>query len=280
MPRVLSSLVRFEQLGFDLYKGPARLMEQPHRHNDIEMTLLEKGWIDYLFGGVRVRIPAGVLCVRWAAIPHQSIALKQPCLHYSLKIPFAWFMSWDPPPPLVNTLLGGRMLLDRETAQGCSDEALFRRWGTTLRSPQGDPGRFVALEAEARLRRISLRLQRRKGRPAARTSARAELGAVERMTIFIAENYNRHLAIEEIARVALMHPNSAMRLFRRTCGITLLDYVNMHRIWHAQRLLNTQSLKMRELSRQCGYGSPSRFYAAFRKVTGQAPRDYLDSLRP
>jgi AraC-like DNA-binding protein len=33
-------------------------------------------------------------------------------------------------------------------------------------------------------------------------------------------------------------------------------------------------MKSRKLARQCGYGSPARFYAAFRKVTGQTPRDY------
>lgn len=276
MPR--THTVLFEQLGFAIYDGPTVLMDQPHRHNDIEMTLLEKGWIDYLFGGVRVRIPAGVLCVRWAAIPHQSIAVKEECVHYSLKVPFAWFMRWDPPQELVQVLLGGRMLLDHETAEGCSDEALFKRWCATLRTTAGDPGRIVALEAEARLRRIALRLRDKKGRQPPRTTARAQLGAVERMTIFIAENYTRPLAIDEIAEAARLHPNSAMRLFRRSCGITLLDYVNMHRIWHAQRLLNTRAMQSRELARQCGYGSSARFYAAFRKVTGQTPRDYLATL--
>jgi AraC-like DNA-binding protein len=278
MPRTQHSTARFEQLGFDLYSGPAVLMVQPHRHNDIEMTLLKKGWIDYLFGGVRVRIPAGALCVRWAAIPHQSIAMKQASTHYSLKLPFAWFMRWDPPQELVKTLLGGRMVIDHESAEGCTDEAMFHRWSALFRQKGGEPGHIVALEAEARLRRAALRLGRSKRDSTTRATARAQLGSVERMTIFIAENYTRPLAIDEIAQAARLHPNSAMRLFRRSCGVTLLDYVNMHRIWHAQRLLNARVLKTRELARQCGYGSPARFYAAFRKVTGQTPREYLATL--
>jgi transcriptional regulator GlxA family with amidase domain len=51
--------------------------------------------------------------------------------------------------------------------------------------------------------------------------------------------------------------------------------VNMHRIWHAQRVLNISVLKTRELTRRCGHGSPSRFYAALRQVTGRTPREYL-----
>lgn len=271
--------VLFEQLGFDIFDGPAGIMDQPHRHNDIEMTLLEKGWIDYLFGGVRVRIPSGVLCVRWAAIPHQSIALKQPSTHYSLKIPFAWFMRWDPPPELVTALLGGRMLLDREVAEGCSDEALFKRWCATLRMTTGDPGRIVSLEAEARLRRVALRLHGGEGARNTRATARAQLGAVERMTIFIAENHTRPLPIADVAAAAGLHPNSAMRLFRRSCGITLLEYINLHRIWQAQRLLTTTTMKVNEVASECGFGSPVRFYAAFRKILGQTPGEYLAAIR-
>lgn len=241
-------------------------------------TLLEKGWIDYLFGGVRVRCTAGALCVRWAAIPHQSLAMKQVPTHFSLKLPFAWFMRWAPPKELVNALLGGHMVVDRETAVGCSDEAIFRRWAALFRDKSHEPGRIVALEAEARLRRAALRMEGPKRDACTRTTARAQLGSVERMTIFVAENFTRPLSIEEIADSARLHPNSAMRLFRRSCGITLLEYVNLHRIWHAQRLLKTGEMKSRELARQSGYGSPARFYAAFRKVTGQTPRDYLAAV--
>ncbi|MBU6303325.1 MAG: helix-turn-helix domain-containing protein [Verrucomicrobia bacterium] len=278
MSRDRPDTVRFEELGFDLFAGPAVLMTQPHRHNDIEMTLLEKGWIDYLFGGVRIRIPAGVLCVRWAAIPHQSVAFKEPSIHYSLKIPFAWFMRWDPPPEIVEPLLGGRMLLDRETVSGCQDEAMFRRWRAIFRQNGPGPGRIVALEAEARLRRIALRLRPGGGRKAARVSDRAQLGTVERMTVFIARNHTRPLDIATIAEAVGLHPNSAMRLFRRTCGMTLHEFINLHRIWQAQRLLTTTTMKVQEVAEESGFGSPARFYAAFRKIVGQTPGEYLAAL--
>jgi AraC-like DNA-binding protein len=278
MSRGRSATVRFEQLGFDLYDGPAVLMTQPHRHNDVEMTLLEKGWIDYLFGGVRVRVPAGVLCVRWAAIPHQSVAFKEPCTHHSLKIPFAWFMRWDPPREIVEPLLGGRMLLDRETVPGCQDEPMFRRWRAIFRQSGSAPGRIVALEAEARLRRIALRLRPGGRGGAARVSDRAQLGAVERMTVFIAQNHTRPLEIATIADAVGLHPNSAMRLFRRSCGMTLHEFVNLHRIWQAQRLLLTTTMKIQEVAEESGFGSPARFYAAFRKIVGQTPGEYLAAL--
>jgi len=110
MSRGRSDIVRFEPLGFDLYQrtdGPHVPGASAQRHRD----------------------PAGVLCVRWAAIPLQSVPFKEVCRHYPLKIPSAlWFMSWDPPRGIVEPLLGGRMLLYRDTVPVCQDEGMFRRW--------------------------------------------------------------------------------------------------------------------------------------------------------
>ena len=56
------------------------------------------------------------------------------------------------------------------------------------------------------------------------------------MTVYIAANYTQDIDVARVAEVAGMHPNSAMRLFRQTCGLTVLEYLKMHRIWHAQHL--------------------------------------------
>ena len=56
------------------------------------------------------------------------------------------------------------------------------------------------------------------------------------MTVYIAANYTQDIDVARVAEVAGMHPNSAMRLFRQTCGLTVLEYLKMHRIGHAQHL--------------------------------------------
>ena len=59
MPRQLAEHVDFVRLGFHMSDAPANRMARPHRHDDIELTVLESGWIDYLFGGGRIRNHAG-----------------------------------------------------------------------------------------------------------------------------------------------------------------------------------------------------------------------------
>jgi AraC-like DNA-binding protein len=37
-------------------------------------------------------------------------------------------------------------------------------------------------------------------------------------------------------------------------------------------------MKIQEVAEESGFGSPARFYAAFRKIVGQTPGEYLAAL--
>lgn len=274
-----SDAVDFVNLGYHVSDAPANRMAKPHRHDEIEITVLEVGWIEYLFGGRRIRNRAGELCVRWAAIPHQSVDFDPGGIHYSLKVPLAWFLNWRLPESLVNRLMGGEMLIEKEPDPGCSDLAMLRRWHAAFISNDPDGHRMILMEAEARLLRMALR-QQQAGQSTATTGIAGHLGKFERMTVFIAGNYTRDIDVADVAAAARMHPNSAMRLFRQTCGLTVLEYLTMHRIWHAQHLLTEGRMKIRDIASACGFNSPNRFYAAFKRLVGQQPTDFRDSLRP
>lgn len=279
MKRSFASDAFFQHFGFSMCNLPAMVMPKPHRHSDIEITVLERGWIDYLFGGTRIRVPAQTLCVRWASVPHQSVAFEEGGVHYALRIPTAWFMSWDVPPNLRRALLAGELLLDREPHAGSSDWALFDRWFETFQKNTPEHHRIILLEAQARLQRLALRFQNESTPSQEDPFPKSSLGSVERMAGFVAENYTTSIHIEDVARSAGLHPNSAMRLFRRSCGMTLLEYLTLHRVWHAQRLLGTSSMKIRDVALASGFSSMSRFYAAFHRFVGQYPSDYASGLR-
>ena len=277
MPHVPSASADFVTLGFHVSDAVANRMAKPHRHDEIEITVLETGWIDYLFGGRRIRNHAGELCVRWAAIPHQSMDFAPGGPHYSLKVPLAWFLNWKLPESLVNRLMGGEMLIETEPDPACSDLAMMRRWYTAFVSNNPDAHRLILLEAEARLLRLVLR-QPAPNSQNTSVGVQGQLGKFERMTVFIAGNYTRDIDVAAVADAAGMHPNSAMRLFRQTCGLTVLEYLTMHRIWHAQHLLTTTTMKIRDVSEACGFNTPNRFYAAFQRLVGKLPTDFRRSL--
>ncbi len=273
-----SGEVDFVALGFHVSNAVTNRMTRPHRHDEIEITVLEVGWIDYLFGGRRIRNHALELCVRWAAIPHQSVDFEPGGIHFSLKVPLAWFLTWRLPESLVNRLLGGEMLIETEPDPVCSDLAMMSRWHSAFVSNDPDAQRMILLEAEARLLRLALR-QQQAGQSMTSGGITGSLGKFERMTVFIAGNYTRDIDVADVAAAAAMHPSSAMRLFRQSCGLTVLEYLTMHRIWHAQHLLTEGKMKIRDIATACGFNSPNRFYAAFKRLVGQQPSDFRDSLR-
>ncbi|MFN9372077.1 MAG: helix-turn-helix domain-containing protein [Planctomycetaceae bacterium] len=277
-PSSTTGSVDFVRLGFDVSDAPAMVMTRPHRHDEIEITVLERGWNDYLFGGRRVRIPGGALCVRWAAIPHQSLAFDPGGTHYSLKVPLAWFLGWQLPESLVSRLLGGELLIDTRQDSESTDLALLRRWHRAFRSGSPPLHRMILLEAQARLLRLAVEFPPAQT-PRGLTTVTGHLGRFEQMTVYIAGNYTRAIDVADVARAVGLHPNSAMRLFRQTCGLTILDYLSMHRVWHAQHLLASTDLKIRAIAEIAGFGSPNRFYAAFRRWVGQLPADYRAALQ-
>lgn len=269
--------VDFLKLGFHLSDAKTNRMTRPHRHDEIEITVLEVGWIDYLFGGRKHRIFAGEFCVRWAAIPHQSLDFAPGGRHYSLKIPLAWFLSWRLPDTLVNRLLAGEMLTETETDPGCSDLSMMQRWNHSFLSGDPESHRMLLLEAEARLLRLALRMKRKESE-ITKSVQQSQLGKFERMVVFIAANYTRNISISNIASEVGLHPNSAMRLFRTSSGMTALEYLTMHRIWHAQHLLLSGDMKVRDVAHACGFNSPNRFYASFKRLVGKQPTDFRASI--
>lgn len=78
-----------------------------------------------------------------------------------------------------------------------------------------------------------------------------------------------------------LHPNYAMTLFRRHYGMTLSTYLTRLRVCQAQRLLVSTELEISRVAFETGFGSISRFYEAFKEISGQTPRQYrlLPGLR-
>jgi len=178
-------------------------------------------------------------------------------------------------------MLRGKTLIERDDSNASGDLALFSRWHRDLRDGSADLRKVVLLECEARLRRLvrtAAIVPGRKGRIA--EASRGSSGRVERMTRYVSSHYTEPLRIADVAAHAGVHPNYAAALFRRTCGLSLPDYVREHRIYHAQRLLAATNDKIVMIALAAGFGSASRFYCAFRQACGSTPRAYRRAMAP
>ncbi len=65
-----------------------------------------------------------------------------------------------------------------------------------------------------------------------------------------------------------------VHVFKRTCGMSVCEYVIRLRIAHAQQLLSETELNVLEIAVESGFGSTAQSYEAFRRELGSAPREY------
>lgn len=254
-------------------------MRRPDHHNEVELNLLESGWIVYLLGGRKVRFEAGQLNVFWAAIPHQIIEFGTQTEYFDATIPFAWFLQYRLPDSFVQPLLRGEVHSEPPFGRDRLDRDLFAQWECDLRQPKEETKEIVLLEMEARLRRLAAALS-----PLASAAGKARhrhlalheggLNKVEQMACLIAQRYSEQLTVEDIGRAVGLHPNYAMSLFKRVFGTTLIEYLTHHRVSHAQRLLATTDEKIVEVAFNSGFNSISRFNEVFRNACGCSPREY------
>ena len=95
---------------------------------------------------------------------------------------------------------------------------------------------------------------------------------VLRVEDVVAARYREALTLADIARAVERHPAYVSALYRRARGRTLTSFIAEVRVRHAASLLQWDALTALQIAAASGFGSVSRFYSAFRRVTGHSPR--------
>ena len=300
------------ELGFDVWCGTPRAGHRMHTHHDVEVNYLFKGWVEYVMGGQRVRLEAGRAYLFWATVPHQMVACAEQTDVAWIVLPVTWLWRWGLPGSMSAALLEGDVLGDAQSES--ADAEAMKRWSGMLAKADDRWQRIAELEIEARFRRMILHgldpltwQSTRESTPSRAVAASAVredgqakatrrsteecsedsspessksgLAAVEAMAAFITSHHAEPMRVADVAAAVSLHPHYAMRLFRRHMGMTLIDYLTKQRIAEAQRRLMTSDDKVLTIAFECGFGSASRFHAAFRRYTDTTPHRYRRSLR-
>ena len=112
--------------------------------------------------------------------------------------------------------------------------------------------------------------------PGLKVSKTGELDArIYRASSYIEEHYREEIPIGKLAEVANMSVSRFFPLFRRSLGVSPVEYINHYRINRAIILLMShERYAIEEISEATGFQSAAYFRRVFKKMTGKSPRDY------
>ncbi len=104
---------------------------------------------------------------------------------------------------------------------------------------------------------------------------------VDPLIAAVLEELTRHLdqppALDDLAAWAGYSPQHLNRTFRRTLGVTPLQYLARMRMQAASRLLMEDRLSVAAIARKVGIDDPYYFSRLFKQHFGQSPTQYRDS---
>ena len=256
--------------GFEIWRGRPFTSMPFHWHDQVEINYAVGGSLTYLLAGSVVEVAPGRLSMFWAGMPHSVVGGTEVEDFYWVYVPLVWVLRWGLPDPFMRRLMSGEMLVDEPSEV---DRMVLDRWSEELPGANGRRRRLITREVESRVMRIALAQAGETGDEHA-PSEGGSLRKVSEMARYVAENHAGRLRLNDVARHVGLHPNYAMTLFRRRYGMTLSNYLTRLRVCQAQYLLISTDQDVTRIAFETGFGSVSRFYEAFKTVSGQTPRQY------
>lgn len=94
---------------------------------------------------------------------------------------------------------------------------------------------------------------------------------LQKMLMYIYDNYAKAITLEDIARAADISRSEAGRCFSTYMGCSPVSALIQYRLQMAHQLLNEKTQTVQQISYACGFNSVSYFSRQFKKKYGYAP---------
>jgi two-component system response regulator YesN len=101
---------------------------------------------------------------------------------------------------------------------------------------------------------------------------------VGQVVLFLKKNFRESITLQSLSQEFGLVPNYLSVLFKREIGITPVEYLMEYRINEAKRIMDEQPhMLLKQVASDVGYTDQLYFSRVFKKLTGQSPREYIQS---
>lgn len=91
---------------------------------------------------------------------------------------------------------------------------------------------------------------------------------------YIEGHYREALTLDLLAEKVHMNKFHLAHIFSKEFGTSPINYIQKLRIQESRELLRTTDFSLTQISRMCGFSSPSYFSQRFRNAEGMSPADF------
>lgn len=103
--------------------------------------------------------------------------------------------------------------------------------------------------------------------------------ALDRAKDYIERHFNENVTIEQLSQIAEVSPKYFVELFKKTYGVSAIDYLTELRIGRAKQLMAQARVKLKEIAHRVGYQDEYYFSRKFKQKTGVTPSEYMSRRR-
>ncbi|AZZ94494.1 helix-turn-helix domain-containing protein [Hahella sp. KA22] len=264
--------------GFELEgeRHQPEAMTTAHQHCHLEILILTRGSVEMLYGQQTMKLSAGDLLCYSALHFHQFGAVSDDAVAYSFRLPLFALFNLQLSCGVKQQLFHG--VPCRARCAGLVDDTMLARWVAELRLCDPALDDLILDEITLLLRRLF--------KDACYTPPDQQIPGVTGLKVsqhipvmlqFINDNYHASISVCDVADHVGLHKNFAMTLFKKTLGMSILEYLTALRVHHARRMLQYTGEQVTQIAYASGFSSVTRFYEVFAKYFGESPQKYRKS---
>lgn len=98
--------------------------------------------------------------------------------------------------------------------------------------------------------------------------------AIKKAQVFIEENYQKRITVEELASMFALSRRNLERRFKKATANTTVEYIQRVKVEAAKMSLESSRETINEVMYKVGYTDSKAFRTTFRKITGLSPLQY------
>lgn len=97
----------------------------------------------------------------------------------------------------------------------------------------------------------------------------------EKISDYIRENYQHKISLQNIAEKFAISPSYLSRIFKKTQGVNVINFVNQIRMEHAKEKILQGNTSLQEVALDVGIHNYNYFYLLFKETYGFTPSEYV-----